>query len=92
MSKIIEPSEDFVKGFVKFVSDIYGDGEFSIAEAANLYFQFRYKTTDKWTDPKNITGFVKRSSEEGELFEYVGIKKSISTGKDSKHYKFISND
>lgn len=87
MGKIIEPNEDFTKGFISFVKKKYKGKEFSVAEAANAYFQYRYNTKDKWTDPKNITGFVKRRSEEGEIFKYVDIKTSKSTGRPSKHYR-----
>lgn len=87
MAKIIEPSEDFTKGFITFCKRAYRGREFSIAEAANRYFQKRYNTTDKWTDPKNITGFVKRRSEEGDTFEYIETRASDSTGKMSKHYR-----
>lgn len=87
MSKIIEPNPGFVRDFKRFCMDEYGSREFSIAEAANLFFQLRYNTTDKWTDPKNITGYVKRQSEEGNFFEFVEERKSASTGKNSKHYR-----
>lgn len=87
MGKIIDPSEAFSKDFIRFCKRRYKNKEFSIAEAANAFFQSRYKTEDKWTDPKNITGFVKRKSEENEIFEFVESKPSQTTGKMSKHYR-----
>jgi len=87
MPKVIEPSNHFTTGFTKFLKRKYKGKEFSMAEAANAYFQYRYKTTDKWTDPKNITGWVKRREEEGDFFIFTGKKKSKSTNRQSKHYK-----
>lgn len=89
MYKVIEPSEQFTKDFITFLKRAYRGKEFSMAEAANRFFQKRYNTDDKWTDPKNITGFVKRKCEEGELFELTEVKPSATTGKMSKHYKLI---
>lgn len=89
MSKIIEPSQDFCEGFIAFVRQNYGEDEFPMATAANAYFQERYDTSDKWTDPKNITGFVKRNSEEGNIFQFIEEKVAITTKKKSKHYRLI---
>jgi hypothetical protein len=86
-SKIIEPSREFIADFKDYVLKTYREEPFSIAEAANRFFQYRYSTSDKWTDPKNITGWIKRESEAGGDFEFVETKASRSTGKQSKHYK-----
>ena len=89
MSKITEPSERFTKDFITFLKRSYKGREFSMAEAANRFFQKRYNTEDKWTDAKNITGFVNKKSELGEMFEFTESKPSELTGKISKHYKLI---
>ena len=85
--KIIEPSEDYCNDFNNFIKNRYGAEEFSISDAANSHFQFRYNTTDNWTDSKNVTGYVKRMSELGDTYEFVGFKVNPATGRKNKFYK-----
>lgn len=84
MGKIIEPSKEVRDSFIDFCKKNFKNKEFSTANAINLFMQDRYKTQDKWTDIKNLSGFLNRNPD---LFRYTGQKPSKITGKNSKHYK-----
>ena len=89
MNKIIEPKETVVKEFRKFCKRKFRNREFSVAHAVNEFMKFRYDTDDSWTDIKNLTGYVKRRSEDGEFFKFTGRKQSRHTKMMSKHYRML---